>query len=76
MVTLSINLGRAAGIRTADVVAAITREAGIPGSALGAIKVGHGETRVDVAEAYVPRVVRKLRKGFTLKGQQANLARG
>ena len=48
---------------------------GIPGSALGAIRIGKMQTTVDVAESFVPRVVKKLRKGFVLRGQQANLER-
>ena len=75
MITLAIDLGKNAGVRAADVVATLTREVGIPGSALGAIRVGKHETMVDVAESYVPRVIKRLRKGFELRGQQANLAR-
>lgn len=73
MVRLSIDLGRVHGVRPADVVATISREAKIPGTTIGAISINKTNTTLDVREASVHQVLRRLRQGFTLRGQAARL---
>jgi ATP-dependent RNA helicase DeaD len=73
MVRFSIALGRSSGVRAADVVASVARNANVPGSALGAIKIGQSRTTVDVAEKYAMQVAKKLRKGFVLRGQTVTM---
>ena len=60
--------GRRAGIRPADLVGAITAEAGVPGSAIGAIQITDSFSLVDVAGDVVERVVQALR-GATIRGR-------
>jgi ATP-dependent RNA helicase DeaD len=60
--------GRRAGIRPADLVGAITAEAGVPGSAIGAIQITDSFSLVDVAGDVVDRVVQALR-GATIRGR-------
>ncbi len=65
---LFISGGRRAGIRPADLVGAITAEAGVPGSVIGAIQITDGFSLVDVAADVVDQVVRALR-GATIRGR-------
>ncbi|HYN48729.1 MAG TPA: DEAD/DEAH box helicase [Candidatus Nanopelagicales bacterium] len=67
-VRLFVGGGRRAGIRPADLVGAITAEAGIPGSAIGAIQITDGFSLVDVADEVVEQVVRALRVA-TIRGR-------
>lgn len=60
--------GRRAGIRPADLVGAITAEAGVPGSVIGAIQITDSFSLVDVAGDVVDQVVRALR-GATIRGR-------
>jgi ATP-dependent RNA helicase DeaD len=72
MVQLRIAAGRVAGIRPADIVGAITGEAGIPGRAVGPIEIAEHYTLVDVPEATAERVLQAL-KGATLKGKKVRV---
>ncbi len=67
-VRLYVGGGRRAGMRPADLVGAITAEAGVPGSAIGAIQIADGFSLVDVADDVVEQVVRALRTA-TIRGR-------
>ncbi|MFH0751834.1 MAG: DEAD/DEAH box helicase, partial [Chloroflexota bacterium] len=67
-VRLFVGGGRRAGIRPGDIVGAITAEAGVPGSAIGAIQITDSFSLVDVADEVVEQVVRALRSA-TIRGR-------
>jgi ATP-dependent RNA helicase DeaD len=67
-VRLFIGGGRRAGVRPADLVGAITAEAGVPGSVIGAIQIADSFSLVDVADEVVEQVVRALRTA-TIRGR-------
>ncbi len=67
-VRLYVGGGRRAGIRPADLVGAITAEAGVPGSVIGAIQITDSFSLVDVAGDVVEDVVRALRTA-TIRGR-------
>ena len=56
------------GMRPGDLVGAITAEAGVPGSAIGAIQITDSFSLVDVADEVVEQVVRALRSA-TIRGR-------
>jgi ATP-dependent RNA helicase DeaD len=60
MVRLSINRGKNHSISPSSIVGAIANNAGIPGSAIGAIKIHEQKTFLDISEEYVEIVVRKM----------------
>lgn len=74
MVRLTMDLGRAHGIRPGDIVGAIASEAGIPGRGIGAIDIRQHQTFVDVKERHADQVLRQMRRS-RLRGQAVNLAR-
>ena len=57
------------GLRPGDLVGAITNEAHVPGSAVGAIQINDGFSLVDVQEAVADQVVRALREA-TIRGRR------
>jgi len=59
MVRLSMSLGRADGIRPADVVGTIAYHADIPGHTIGKIFIENDHTFVDVPESLVGKVLSK-----------------
>jgi ATP-dependent RNA helicase DeaD len=65
---LYIGLGRAAGVRPADLVGAITGEAGLRGRDIGAIEITQRFSLVEVPETAAADVVRALRSA-TIKGR-------
>ena len=67
-VRLYVGGGRRAGMRPGDLVGAIANEAGVPGSAIGAIQIADSFSLVDVADAAADRVVAALR-GATIRGR-------
>jgi ATP-dependent RNA helicase DeaD len=67
-VRLYVGGGRRAGMRPGDLVGAIANEAGVPGSAIGAIQIADSFSLVDVAEGAADRVVAALR-GATIRGR-------
>ncbi len=71
---LLIGGGRRAGIRPGDLVGAITNEAGVGGSAVGAIQIADDFSLVDVDEAHAEDIVRTLRTA-TIKGQRLTVQR-
>jgi ATP-dependent RNA helicase DeaD len=69
-----IGAGRQAGIRPGDLVGAITNEAGIRSSELGAIEITDRFSLVELPEALVDDVVAAMRKA-TLRGQKVPVRR-
>jgi ATP-dependent RNA helicase DeaD len=67
-VRLYVGGGRRAGMRPGDLVGAIANEAGVPGSAIGAIQIADSFSLVDVADTAADRVVAALR-GATIRGR-------
>jgi ATP-dependent RNA helicase DeaD len=59
MVRLSLNVGKAQGIRPNDIVGSLAYHADIPGRAIGAIRIQEQQTLVDVPEALVEQVLDK-----------------
>jgi ATP-dependent RNA helicase DeaD len=59
MIRLSMNAGKAQGVRPNDVVGQIAYHADIPGHTIGAIKIDAHQTLVDVPEQYVAQVLAK-----------------
>jgi len=69
MVRLSLARGRTQGIRPAEVVGEIARQAEIPGSAIGKILIQDQHTLVDVPEEFVSRVLGKT-GSYGFRGQK------
>ena len=67
-----IGLGRQAGIRPKDLVGAITNEAGIRGSEIGAIEIAERFALVDVTESVAEQVMSALRR-TTIKGKRVTV---
>jgi ATP-dependent RNA helicase DeaD len=73
-VRLWVGGGRRAGMRPGDLVGAITNEAGVPGSVIGAIQVNDGFSLVDVQERVADDVGRAL-AGATIRGRRVQVRR-
>ena len=71
---LFVGAGRRAGMRPGDLVGAITHEAGLGGSAVGAIQIADGFSIVEVPEDAADRVVDALR-GSTIRGRKVPVRR-
>jgi ATP-dependent RNA helicase DeaD len=71
---LYIGAGRDAGVRPQDLVGAITGEAGIRGSEIGAIQIGDRFSIVEVAEEVADAVIDAMR-GSKLKGRKVTVRR-
>ena len=69
---LWIGAGRSAGMRPQDLVGAITHEAGVPGSAVGAIRIAEHHSLVDVAAGAADEIMQALR-GATIRGRSVNV---
>jgi ATP-dependent RNA helicase DeaD len=74
VVRVYVSVGREAGVRPADLVGAITGEAGLPGSAVGAIQVADRFSLVEVAAADADAVLAAL-KGTTIRGKKVTVSR-
>jgi tryptophanase len=74
MTQLSFELGRKHGIRPRDVVCAITRDADVPAPSIGDIDVGKHRTLVQIAEPFVTKVLKRMRRG-SMKGQPVEMVR-
>ena len=74
VVRLFVGAGRNAGIRPADLVGAITNEAGVGSSELGAIEIADRFSLVEVPAAVADQIVTALRKS-TLRGQKVQVRR-
>ena len=73
-VQLFIGGGRKAGIRPGDLVGAITNEAGVPGSVVGAIQISDDFALVDVRAPVAESVAHALR-GATIRGRRLPVRR-
>ncbi len=73
-VRLYIGAGRRAGIRPADLVGAITGEAGVPSRALGAIEIADRFSLVEVPDELADDIIAALRKSM-LRGQKVTVRR-
>jgi ATP-dependent RNA helicase DeaD len=73
-VRIFIGAGRIAGIRAADLVGAITNEAGINSKELGAIEIADRFSLVEVPESAADEVIAALRAS-TIKGKKATVRR-
>jgi len=71
---LFIGAGRKAGIRPADLVGAITGEAGITSKSLGAIQIAENFSLIEVPEEIADNVVKAM-KGASLRGQKVTIRR-
>ncbi|MGE0813410.1 MAG: DEAD/DEAH box helicase [Vicinamibacterales bacterium] len=72
VVVLTFSVGRDHGVRPADLVGAITGEAGITSRELGAIRVGAGAATVEVAAPVAHRVA-KVMKGKFIRGEKVDV---
>jgi ATP-dependent RNA helicase DeaD len=73
-VRLFVGGGRRAGLRPGDLVGAITNEAHVPGSVVGAIQINDGFSLVDVQESVADAVILALREA-TLRGRRLQVRR-
>jgi ATP-dependent RNA helicase DeaD len=73
--TLFVGAGRRAGMRPGDLVGAITGEAGVSGSSVGAIQIADSHSLVEVPEAQAEDILRAL-SGATIKGRRVPVRLG
>jgi ATP-dependent RNA helicase DeaD len=73
-VRLYVGGGRRLGLRPGDLVGAITNEAQVPGSVVGAIRIDDAFSLVDVQEGVAEAVIRSLR-GATIRGRRLPIRR-
>ncbi len=73
-VRLFIGAGKKAGVRPADLVGAITGEAGITSKSLGAIEIAENFSLIEVSEDAADDIVRAM-KGASLRGQKVTIRR-
>jgi len=71
---LFIGAGRRAGIRAADLVGAITNEAGLSSRDLGQIEIGDGFSLVEVPEEMADHVIAVMKKA-PLRGKRVTIRR-
>jgi ATP-dependent RNA helicase DeaD len=69
---LRLSLGKLAGVRAGDLVGAITGEADIPNSLLGAVRVRDDHSLVEVPEELVSRITEALRS-TKIRGQRVTV---
>jgi ATP-dependent RNA helicase DeaD len=74
MVRLFVGAGRQAGVRPADLVGAISNEAGIRSGELGAIEIADRFSLIEVPAAAADAIVTAMRKA-TLRGQKVQIRR-
>jgi ATP-dependent RNA helicase DeaD len=72
MVKLFVSLGERDGLRTGDLVGAITGEAGIEGSQIGRIDLRDTFSLVEVDAEVAEKVIRSL-NGVTVKGRSVRV---
>ncbi len=73
-VRLFIGSGRAAGLRPGDIVGAIANEAGVPGSAIGAIEIADKFSLVEVPADAADHVIEALRS-TKIRGKRVQVRR-
>jgi ATP-dependent RNA helicase DeaD len=71
---LFIGAGRRAGIRPGDIVGAITGEAGVPSSELGAIEIADNFSLIEVPEQLADAIIVAMRTS-SLRGQKVTFRR-
>ncbi|MCC7242140.1 MAG: DbpA RNA binding domain-containing protein, partial [Acidobacteria bacterium] len=71
-VVVTFSVGRDHGVRPADLVGAITGEAGITSRELGAIRIGANASTVEVSEP-IARQVAKAMKGKFIRGEKVDV---
>ena len=71
MTRLYIDVGRDDGVRPGDIVGAIANEAGIPGSAIGAIEQYERFSFVEVPSNEADSVMRALKRS-TIRGKKVS----
>ena len=71
-VTLVISVGTDARVGPADIVGAIANQAGIPGRAVGAIRIDRRASFADVAVEHVERVLDRL-QGARIRGRKTHI---
>jgi ATP-dependent RNA helicase DeaD len=71
-VVLAFSVGKDDGVRPADLVGAITGEAGVTSRDLGAIRINDDFSTVEVSEAVAAKVV-KVMKGKTVRGEKVDV---
>jgi ATP-dependent RNA helicase DeaD len=69
-----VSIGQAAGAQARDLVGAITGEAKLDGSAIGAVQIEERYSLVDVREDRADEVLRAL-KGATIRGRPVTVSR-
>ncbi len=69
---LRIGVGKKAAVRPGDLVGAITGEAGIESKYLGAIRVNHDHSLVQVPEQLAERIIAALKK-TTIRGKSVDV---
>jgi ATP-dependent RNA helicase DeaD len=74
MTRIYVNLGRAAGIRPADLVGAIANEARVASREIGAIDIADGFSLVEIATGSVDAVIEALR-GTKIRGKSVTARR-
>jgi ATP-dependent RNA helicase DeaD len=74
MARLFIGAGRLAKMRPADLVGAITNEAGIEGRSIGAIEIAERHSLVELPEELIDEVIAALR-ATTIKGKRQTIRR-
>jgi ATP-dependent RNA helicase DeaD len=70
-VVLRLSVGSGAGVRPADIVGAITNEAGVESRELRGIRIAEAHSTVEVPEALVPDIVAALR-ATTIRGRKVH----
>jgi ATP-dependent RNA helicase DeaD len=73
-VRLFVGAGRSAGIRPADLVGAITGEAGVPSRALGAIEISDRFSLVEVPDELADDIVAAMSRA-SLRGKRVTVRR-
>jgi ATP-dependent RNA helicase DeaD len=71
-VVLAFSVGKDDGVRPADLVGAITGEAGLTSRDLGAIRINPDFSTVEVSEALAAKVL-KVMKGKTIRGERVDV---
>ena len=71
-VVLAFSVGKDDGVRPADLVGAITGEAGVTSRDLGAIRINADFSTVEVSEALAAKVL-KVMKGKTVRGEKVDV---
>jgi ATP-dependent RNA helicase DeaD len=72
MTTLRLGVGKKAAVRPGDLVGAITGEAGIESKYLGAIRIQHDHSFVDVPQQISERIITALKK-TTIRGKAVDV---